>query len=97
KGVRKFGTGFVPLVRPVALVAACVGAQTNLSMAILLGAVGMSVLFIGGARIGHLLLTCLAGLVAVAGVLAVNPERGSRFDELLAPTAECSLDSQVCN
>lgn len=97
KGVRTFGTGFVPLIRPVALVAACVGVQTNLSMAILLGAVGMSVLFIGGARIGHLLLASVAGLAAVAGVLALNPERGSRFDELLTPTAECSLDSQVCN
>jgi cell division protein FtsW len=97
KTVRKFSEGFVPLIRPVALVVALVAVQTNLSMAILLGTIGMAVAFIGGTRIGHLLLVAALGAAAAGAFLVINPERGSRVDEYLVPSLECDIDSQVCN
>jgi len=97
KTVRKFGDGFVPLMRPVVAVVLLVAVQTNLSMAILLGAVGVAVAFVGGARISHLLLLGAVGAAAGGAYLTTNAERGSRVEEFLVPSLECDVESQVCN
>ena len=95
--IRKFNEGFVPVVRPIVIAAALVAVQPNLSMAILLTCLTMSVVFVAGAKISHLALLGAIGLVGGGAMLTLNAERSSRMDEYLAPALDCSIDSQVCN
>lgn len=95
--IRKFNEGFVPVVRPIVIAAALVAVQPNLSMAILLTCLTMSVVFVAGAKISHLMLLGAIGLAGGGAMLVLNAERSSRMDEYLAPALECSIDSQVCN
>lgn len=95
--IRKFNEGFVPVVRPIVIAAALVVVQPNLSMAILLACLTMSVVFVAGARISHLALLGAIGLAGGGAMLTLNAERSSRMDEYLAPALDCSIDSQVCN
>jgi cell division protein FtsW len=96
-GIRKFKEGFIPVVLPIVIAAGLVAVQPNLSMAILLTCLTMSVVFVAGARIPHLLLLATVGLAGGGVMLTLNSERTSRVDEFLAPAVGCSIDSQVCN
>jgi cell division protein FtsW len=95
--IRKFREGFIPVVMPIVIAAGLVAVQPNLSMAILLTCLTMSVVFVAGARIPHLLLLATIGLAGGATMLTLNAERSSRMDEYLAPALTCDIESQVCN
>ena len=95
--IRKFKEGFIPVVLPIVIAAGLVAVQPNLSMAILLTCLTMSVVFVAGARIPHLLLLGTIGLAGGATMLTLNAERSSRLDEYLAPSLTCDIGSQVCN
>lgn len=95
--IRKFKEGFIPVVLPIVVAAALVAVQPNLSMAILLTCLTMSVVFVAGARIPHLMLLLALGGVGGAAMMTLNTERSSRMEEYLAPSLECDIDSQVCN
>ncbi len=95
--IRKFKEGFIPVVLPIVVAAALVAVQPNLSMAILLTCLTMSVVFVAGARIPHLMLLLALGGVGGAAMMTLNTERSSRMEEFLAPSLECDIGSQVCN
>ena len=95
--IRKFKEGFIPVVLPIVIAAGLVAVQPNLSMAILLTCLTMSVVFVAGARIPHLLLLGAIGLSGGAAMLMLNTERSRRMDEYLAPSLTCDIGSQVCN
>jgi cell division protein FtsW len=95
--IRKFKDGFIPVVLPIVIAAGLVAVQPNLSMAILLTCLTMSVVFVAGAKISHLLLLGAIGLAGGGAMLTLNAERGRRMDEYLAPSLTCDIDAQVCN
>lgn len=95
--IRKFKEGFIPVVLPIVVAAALVAVQPNLSMAILLTCLTMSVVFVAGARIPHLLLLLAVGGAAGAVMMTFNSERVSRMGEYLAPSLQCDIGTQVCN
>jgi cell division protein FtsW len=95
--IRKFNEGFLPVVRPIVIAAALVAVQPNLSMAVLLTCLTMSVVFVAGAKISHLLLLGAIGAAGGGTMLVLNAEKSARLEEYLAPAANCSIDSQVCN
>lgn len=95
--LRRFRDGFVPVVVPIVLVAALVIAQPNLSMAILLTVTGLVVVFVAGARIGHLALLFAPAVAGAAAMLLLSPERLDRVMSFLAPATECHPDDQVCD
>lgn len=95
--IRKFSDGFLVVMRPVALTVLLVALQPNLSMAFLLGCVGLAVAFVAGVRIAHLALLGMLGAIGVAGMLRFNAERLDRLAAFRAPALECSIGDQVCN
>jgi cell division protein FtsW len=94
--VRRFRDGFVPLMIPVALVVGLTVIEPSLSMAILLGVAGASIAFAAGARVGHLLLVGVTGVVGVAALIFTSQERLERYGAFLRPVLECAADDQVC-
>ncbi|HRP09138.1 MAG TPA: FtsW/RodA/SpoVE family cell cycle protein, partial [Gemmatimonadales bacterium] len=96
-GIRRFKSGFLVAMQPIAIVAALVAVQPNLSMAILLTLLSLSVIFIAGAKVSHLLLLGTLGAAGAGAMMTLSSERSSRMDDYLAPAVECSLDDQVCN
>lgn len=67
--MKKFLSGFLPLILIVGLTAGLVIIEPHLSGAILIGAIGMVMLFVGGSRLIHLI--GLLALVGVAGYVMV--------------------------
>lgn len=63
--IKDFKTGFLPVIAPVILICALI-APANLSTALLTGATSMLLLFIGRARIKHLLLVLFIALLPMA-------------------------------
>jgi cell division protein FtsW len=64
--VRQFKKGVLPFLLVIGLVAGLILLEPNLSMATLVGLLGMLVLFTAGAKIGHFLLLAFAAVLLVA-------------------------------
>lgn len=96
-GIRRFKQGFLVVMQPIAIVAALVAVQPNLSMAILLTLLSLSVVFIAGAKFSHVMLLVALGAAGAGAMMTLSSERSSRMDDYLTPAVECSLDDQVCN
>jgi len=62
--IKDFKTGYLPLVMPIVLTCILI-APANLSTALLTGATGMLVIFLGRASVKHILLTILVALLPV--------------------------------
>ncbi len=76
--IKDFKKGFLPLVVPIVLTCILI-APANLSTALLTGATGMLVIFLGRASVKHLLLSILVALLPVvllitAAVTSYHPE-----------------------
>lgn len=93
---RDFRGGFLPLIQPIAIVVVLTALQPNLSMAILLTAVGVAVAFVAGIRISHMLVVALPAVAGAAVMLFTSPERMERLDAFLTPSLECVAGEQVC-
>ncbi len=94
--VRQWREGFVAMIIPVLLVAGLVAVEPNLSMAILLVLIGVTVAFIVGVRISHLLLLGLPAAAAAGAMVLLTPERLDRLNAFLQPASKCVSDNQVC-
>ncbi len=75
RGLAPFIVGWVLVLVPVAL-------EPDLSTACLIVAVGMSIVFVAGARIGHFVVLGLA-CIPLVGPMLVSGYRGARWESLL--------------
>lgn len=66
--IKDFKTGFLPVITPVVITCALI-APANLSTALLVGATSLMLLFIGRARMKHLLLVIGVALIPVTGLV----------------------------
>ena len=83
--IESFTEGILPFVIVFAVVAAVVMAQPDLGMLLVLGAVTVTMLFLGGARVTHLALLGL-GTVPIIGIaIAVAPYRLARILSFVHP------------
>ncbi len=94
--VRRWREGFVTLILPVLAIAALVAVEPNLSMAGLLAVLGITVAFIAGVRISHLLTLVPFVAAGAGGMMLLNPERLDRLNAFLLPATQCVADDQVC-
>lgn len=85
--LRKFWKGYVPSILILGLFAGLVGIE-DLGTGALLAAVGACILLTAGAKIWHLLLTSLPGLVGVVYLVAMKPYRLVRLTSFLNPDAD---------
>jgi cell division protein FtsW len=60
-------------------------AEPDFGTAMLIGSVGMAILFVGGARIGYLLLASVGAAALLGLLIAHNPERSERILAFLDP------------
>ncbi|MGL4347523.1 MAG: FtsW/RodA/SpoVE family cell cycle protein [Chitinophagaceae bacterium] len=85
--INDFKHGYRPLIIPIALTCFVI-APSNLSTALMIGGVSLIILFIGGARIRHLLLTILVAciplliLIGFATVAHSNPTIEQKITKL---------------
>ncbi len=70
--VRDFKKGVVPFLLIIGMVAGLILLEPNLSMAALVGVLGLIVVFTAGARIGHLILLAIAMTPILANQLQVD-------------------------
>ncbi|MDE2804545.1 MAG: putative peptidoglycan glycosyltransferase FtsW [Gemmatimonadota bacterium] len=75
RGLAPFLVGWVLVLVPIAL-------EPDLSTACLIVAVGMSIVFVAGARVGHFVVLGLA-CIPLAGPLLLSGYRGARWESLL--------------
>jgi len=76
--IREFKKGLLPFLVILAAVSLLVLLEPNLSMAVLLVAIGFTIMFVAGARIGHFLLLVPVALLGVLGLVLVEPYRLAR-------------------
>lgn len=96
KRVRDFQAGFVPLLGVMALVIALVAVEPSVSMSLVLGIIGMTVIFTAGARVAHLAVVVLVAVVALWAVLKYDPVRANRAAQYEASSMQCAPDVQSC-
>lgn len=85
--IESFTEGILPHVVVFAVLAALVMAQPDLGMLLVYGAVTVAMLFLGGARAGHLALLGLATIPVVGVAIAIAPYRLARILSFLHPDA----------
>ncbi len=93
--VRNFREGYLSLLAPIAITVLLVYLEPNLTMAVLLGAAGVMIMFIAGARIPHLFFTAI---IAVAGGLVALSTgfRSARVDSFGGAMTDCAPHGQIC-
>ena len=83
--VHTFKYGLAIPLGIIVLFAGLVGIEPDYGTAFLITAVGMAILFVGGTRIGYLLVAGLAGACAFALLIAQDEERRNRILAFLDP------------
>ncbi len=83
--VTRFASGFLPPLVVVGGLSALILAQPDLGSVVVIGAVMMTLLFVAGARLGHLLTIVLLALPAVAVLILRSPYRRQRLMTFLTP------------
>jgi cell division protein FtsW len=96
KRITDFRQGFVRLMMPVAVVVVLTALQPNLSMAILLGMMGVLVAFVAGVRFIHITALALPAIAGAAIMIYGSEERMARLDAFMTPSLECVDGDQVC-
>lgn len=88
KELESFFKGFIPSLGVFCLVAIILIKQPHLGMVILLGAVAISILFVGGARIPHLIYLTLIFIPVLYFLVQSAPYRANRLSIFLDPWAD---------
>lgn len=83
--VREFGSGFLPPLIVVGLLAAPVLLQPDLGTVVLVGLVTVGLLFLGGARLSHVLTLVLVACPVAAALILGSSYRRQRLMTFLAP------------
>ena len=94
--IRRFQDGFLPLLAMIGLVGALVAVEPSVTMAVLLGVIGVSVMFTAGARISHLFLPVLLAAGGVIVKVLIDPVRAKRLTDFGVSAIFCKTDEQSC-
>jgi cell division protein FtsW len=89
-----FTRGLLPPLGVVGAVAGLIYLQPNLSSAGLVGAVGITLLFLGGARLRHLAIPAAAAAIGVAVALQTHPYMMERYQSYLHYLVSGELDAR---
>lgn len=87
-GIKDFYTGLLPLTIVLGVIAFLILSQPDLGTLIIICAIAISLYFVGGADIGHLIGLLGAGAVALGAAIALAPYRLARFTAFLDPGAD---------
>jgi len=90
-----FRQGYLPAMIWVGLVTVLVMLQPNFSTGSMIALLSMTILFIGGVRLKHLLLTVLAVLPLFAGYLLMAPYRLERMRSFIAGHSDGRMSHQL--
>jgi len=85
--IRSFGRGVLPFLFLLTLLAMVLLNQPDLGMLLIFGAVTMTMLYLGGAKLGHLAAVCGGSLPLVALAIRLAPYRFARVLSFLNPEA----------
>tara|TARA_Y100000022_G_scaffold191336_1_gene192370 strand:+ start:173 stop:1243 length:1071 start_codon:yes stop_codon:yes gene_type:complete len=77
--IKDFRAGFLPCVIIIGLMMSLIIVQPDFSTALIIGSIGMIILFIGGAKIKHLFVSCFIGLLASIPIIYFKPYRLARI------------------
>jgi cell division protein FtsW len=77
--IKDFYNGFAPPIGIIAVVMVLIVIQPDFSTAAIIGLIGFMILFVGGARISHLLATGTASLLVLTPVVLMKPYRLQRI------------------
>jgi cell division protein FtsW len=77
--IKDFGMGFIPFVVVVGIVGGLIAVQPDLSTAILIGLVALTMFFVAGARFSHFALILVVGAAAVVVLISVFPHARERW------------------
>jgi cell division protein FtsW len=83
-----FNQGLLPFVGLMFLLFVLLIAQPDLGTLIVIGAIGMSMYFAGGAKISHFVLLIVASLIILALATALAPYRMNRITAFLHPASD---------
>lgn len=86
-GMANFSTGLLPALAVLGLICALIIVE-DLGTAVLIGAVGLIMLWATGARWWHLAMLAPPGIAAVAGLIFTSPYRIRRLTAFLEPWAD---------
>ncbi|MBQ8725386.1 MAG: FtsW/RodA/SpoVE family cell cycle protein, partial [Oscillospiraceae bacterium] len=67
--MNKFRTGIMPYLLALGVVAVLLMLEPHLSCTILIGLIGMTLIWVGGAKVKHFLILILVGIAAVIGII----------------------------
>jgi cell division protein FtsW len=87
--LHSFKTGFLPIIAPVLIVGGLVIVEPDFGSAGLLVGVGMIMIFVAGARIKHLTVLAIPGLLALAALIML---KGAHVRERLAAFFDPNAD-----
>lgn len=77
--IKDFGMGFVPFVVVVGIVGGLIAVQPDLSTAILIALVALTMFFVAGARFSHFALILIIGTLAVLLLISIFPHARERW------------------
>ena len=77
--IKDFYYGFAPPIGIIAVVMVLIVIQPDFSTAAMIGLIGFMILFVGGARISHLLATGAASLLVLTPIMLMKPYRLQRI------------------
>jgi len=83
--MKDFVHGLVPMLRVIGIVCGLVMLQPNMSMAVIMGIMGIALLYIGGAKGSHIALLMLAGIALFALFAYIEPYRFARLTTFTNP------------
>jgi len=77
--VKDFRNGFLPCIIIIGLMMSLIVIQPDFSTALIIGSIGTIILFIGGAKIKHLIFSSLFGLIMGIPIIYFKPYRLARI------------------
>jgi cell division protein FtsW len=77
--IKDFYNGFAPPIGIITVVMVLIVIQPDFSTAAIIGLIGFMILFVGGARISHLLATGTASLLVLTPIMLMKPYRLQRI------------------
>lgn len=83
--MKDFSKGLVPMLLVIGVICSLVMAQPNMSMAVIIGMMGIIMLFIGGADYKHIALLLVAGVGAFILFALIEPYRVARLTSFTDP------------
>lgn len=94
--IRSFNEGFVPTMGVIVIIVGLVAIEPSVTVALAIGLVASTVLFVAGARIPHLLLAATVALCALVLVVKLDSVRKKRQESYHGPAIHCTTDDQAC-